>query len=120
MRLRQVVWFLAAYIGSIALAIWFNLAVLCRGAAKYDGGCGGFGVYIPLWLIFLAPLALAAIVLERWRWRRPPTNARVMAYLAGIVIIGEAGFLLIDKFPVLLAVEVMAIAAAGIVRARAA
>jgi hypothetical protein len=118
MTIRQVAWFLAAYIIIVALAIWFDLAVLCRGDAKFDGGCGGFGVYIPLWLIFLTPLPLAAILLERWRRSLPPPTSRLLAYLGGILALSQIGFLLIEKFPLLLAAEAVAIGVAAILRSR--
>jgi hypothetical protein len=116
MTVRQVVWFIAAHVTFVALAIWFNLAVLCEGDLKYSGGCGGFSVYIPLWQIFLAPLPLAAVLLERWKRAEPPPTSRLMAYLVGIVIVAEVGFLLIDRFPVLLGLEAAAIVLAAIVR----
>jgi hypothetical protein len=116
MTVRQIVWFLAAHIALVALAIWVDLAVLCRGAVKYDGGCGGFGVYIPLWIVFLAPLPLAAIILERWKCAQPPPSSRLVVYLVGILIVAELGFLIIDRFPILLGVEAAAIAVATIAR----
>jgi hypothetical protein len=116
--LRQSAWFLAAHVALVAVAIWFNLAVLCAGDAKYSGGCGGFGVYIPLWQIFLAPLALTAIVLERWRKTEPPSTRRLVAYLIATIAVAEIGFLLIEKFPVLLGVEAAVILVAVIVRWR--
>jgi hypothetical protein len=118
MTLRQIMWFIAAYVALVALAVWFNLAVLCQGDAKYDQGCGGFGVYIPLWEIFLLPLLIAAILLESWRTSRPPPTRRLLAYLGVILLVAEAGFLLIEKFPVLLATEAAAIGVAGILRWR--
>lgn len=118
MTIRQVAWFLAAHVALVSLTIWFDLAVLCRGDAKYDGGCGGFAVYLPLWQIFLAPLPLAAIVLERWRRTRPPPTSRLVAYLVGIGVVAEVGFLLIDAFLVLLALEAAAILVAAVVRWR--
>lgn len=119
MTLRQVAWFIAAYVILVAAAMWFNLAILCQGAAKFDGGCGGFGLYIPLWEVFLTPLPVAAILLERWRRTEPPSTSRLLAYLAGILVVAEAGFLLIERFPVLLAFEVAAIALASIMRWKA-
>ena len=116
MTARQVVWFLAGYIAVVALAIWFDLAVLCRGNAKFNGGCGGFAFYIPLWAIFLAPLPIAAILLERWRKSTPPPTTRLLAYLAGILFVTEVGFLFIKQFPVLLAAEAVAIIIACVVR----
>lgn len=116
MTLRQVVWFLAAHVALVALAIWFNLAVLCAGDAKYSGGCGGFGVYLPLWQIFLAPLALAPILLERWRKTEPTPTRRLVAYLVATLAVAEIGFLLIKKFPVLLGLEAAVILVAVIVR----
>ena len=116
MTLRQIAWFLGAYVALVAAAMWFNLAVLCQGAAKFDGGCGGFGLYIPLWEVFLAPLPIAAILLERWRRTEPPSTSRLLAYLAGILVVAEVGFLFIDRFPVLLALEGAAIALASLVR----
>lgn len=116
MTARQIVWFIAGYIAIVALAIWFDLAVLCRGNAKFNGGCGGFGFYIPLWEIFLGPLPIAAILLERWRKTTPPSTTRLVAYLAGILLVTEVGFLFIKKFPVLLAVEALAIIIAWVVR----
>jgi hypothetical protein len=118
MTLRQVVWFLAAHVALITIAIWFNLSVLCAGDAKYNGGCGGFGVYIPLWLIFLAPLALAPILLERWRKTEPPPTRRLVAYLMTTLVVAEIGFLVIEKFPVLLALEAAVILVAVIARWR--
>jgi hypothetical protein len=116
MTVRQVVWFIAAYIATVAVAIWFDLAVLCQGNAKFNGGCGGFGFYIPLWGIFLAPLPIAAILLELWRKATPPPTARLVAYLVGILFVTEVGFLLIEKFPVLLVVEAAAIGIACVIR----
>ena len=116
MTLRQAAWFLVAYVTVVAVAIWFDLAILCQGDAKFDGGCGGFGLYIPLWLIFLTPLPLAAVLLERWKRSAPTPNGRIVAYLVGILAVAEIGFLLIDKFPVLLATEAVAIAVAVLVR----
>jgi hypothetical protein len=118
MTLRQVTWFMAAYVALVAAAMWFNLAVLCQGAAKFDGGCAGFGLYIPLWTVFLVPLAIAAILLELWRKSGPPPTSRLLAYLAGILVVAEVGFLLIEKFPVLLATEVAAITVAAVLRWR--
>ena len=118
MTLRQVVWFLAAYIAIVAFAMWFNLAVLCQGDVKFNRGCGGFGLYIPLWEIFLAPLPLAAILLERWRKANPPRSTRLLVYLAGILVVTEVGFLLIEKFPVLLAAEAVAISIGCLMRWR--
>lgn len=40
MAVRQAAWFIAGYIALVALAIWFDLAVLCRGNAKFNGGFG--------------------------------------------------------------------------------
>lgn len=116
MTIRQAVWFLAAHVVLVALAIWFNLAILCAGDIKYSGGCGGFSVYIPLWQIFLAPLPVAVFLIERWRRAEPPPATRLAVYLAGIVAVAEIGFLLIDKFPVLLGLEVAAILVAGVFR----
>lgn len=116
MTLRQVAWFLAAYVALVAVAMWFNLAILCQGDVKFHGGCGGFGLYIPLWEVFLVPLPIAAILLERWKRSEPSATSRVLAYLAGILVVAEVGFLLIDRFPVLLALEAAAIALASLVR----
>ena len=116
MTMRQIVWVVTAHVALVALAIWFNLAVLCEGDVKYSGGCGGFFVYIPLWQIFLAPLPLAVVFLERWRSAGPPSSFRLATYLLGVVIVAEVGFLFIDKFPVLLGLEAAAILVAAIVR----
>jgi len=118
MTLRQVAWFIAAYVGIVALAVWFNLAVLCLGDAKYAQGCGGFGVYIPLWEMFLAPLPIAAIILERWRKSGPTPTTRLLAYLAGVIAVAEFGWVVIDKFPALLATEAVVIAIAFVIRLR--
>lgn len=120
MTARQILWFGAAYLAVVAVSVWFNLAVLCAGDAKYDQGCGGFGIYIPLWVIFLAPLPIAAIILERWRKSAPPPTVRLLAYLAGIVAVAEIGWLLLDTFPALLATEAVAIIIALFVRIRTA
>src|SRR5687768_7064881 len=119
MTLRQVVWFIAAYIAIVALAMWFNLAVLCEGDIKFDRGCSGFALYVPLWEIFLAPLPLAAILLELWRKTTPPPARRLLAYLAVILLVTEVGFLFIDKFPVLLAIEAAVIGIGCLVRWKA-
>ncbi len=119
MTVRQVVWFIAAYIAIVALAIWFNLAVLCQGDVKFNRGCGGFALYIPLWETFLAPLPIAAILLELWRKATPPPTTRLVAYLAGILFVTEVGFLLVEKFPVLLATEAAAIGIGCVMRWKA-
>ena len=119
MTVRQVVWFIAAYIAIVALAIWFNLAVLCQGDVKFNRGCGGFALYIPLWETFLAPLPITAILLELWRKATPPPTTRLVAYLAGILFVTEVGFLLIEKFPVLLATEAAAIGIGFLMRWKA-
>ena len=119
MSLRQIAWFIAAYVAIVALAIWFDLAVLCHGDVKFNGGCGGFSFYIPLWLTFLAPLPVAAIFLEFWgRAKRPPT-ARLLAYLAAILVVTEFGFLVLEKFPALLATEAGAIGIGCVLRWKA-
>ena len=116
MTLRQTVGFIGAYGIVVAVAIWFNLAVLCQGDVKYDQGCGGFALYIPLWEIFLAPLPAAAILLELWRKSSPTPTSRLLGYLLAILIVAEVGFLLIEKFPVLLATEAVAIVVLCVVR----
>jgi hypothetical protein len=119
MTVRQAVWFIAAYIAIVALAMWFNLAVLCQGDVKFNRGCGGFALYIPLWEIFLAPLPITAILLELWRKTTPPPTARLLAYLVGILFVAEVGFLLIEKFPILLATEAVAIGIGCLMRWKA-
>jgi hypothetical protein len=118
MTLRQAAWFIVAHVALVAAAIWFNLAVLCQGDAKFSGGCGGFGLYVPLWEIFLAPLLIAAILLEMWRKSQPPPTLRLLGYLAGTLFVAEAGFLLIDKFPLLLTIEALIVALAAVMRWR--
>ena len=118
MTLPQAAWFIIAHVALVAASIWFNLAVLCQGDAKFNGGCGGFGLYIPLWEIFLAPLLIAAILLELWRKSEPPPTLRLVAYLTVTLLVAEVGFLLVDKFPVLLAIEALVIAVAAITRWR--
>jgi hypothetical protein len=118
MSSRQVAWFLAAYVALVAAAVWFNVAVLCLGDAKYEQGCGGFGVYLQLWEIFLAPLPIAAILLERWRKSESLSAAHLLLYLAGILIVLELGWLVIEKFPALLATEAVAIGMMWLVRVR--
>jgi hypothetical protein len=119
MTVRQIAWFLAAYVAIITIAMWFNLAGLCQGDVKFDRGCGGFSFYIPLWVIFLAPLPIAAILLEFWRKTTPPPTARLLAYLAGILLVAEVGFLLLERFPVLLATEAVAIGIGCVARWKA-
>jgi len=118
MTLRQAAWFIVAHVALVAAAIWFDLAVLCQGDAKFNGGCGGFGLYIPLWEIFLAPLLAAAILLEMWRKSQPPSTLRLLAYLAGTLVVTEVGFLFIDKFPLLLTIEALIVAFAAVMRWR--
>jgi len=55
-------------------------------------------------------------LLERWQRTGPPPATRLVAYLAGIVVITEIGFLLIDEFPVLLGLEAAAIILAAAFR----
>jgi hypothetical protein len=120
MTVRQVVWFIAGYLVTVAVAVSFNLAVLCQGDVKFDRGCGGFELYIPLWEIFLAPLPIAAILLELWRKSEPPPAVRLFAYLAGVVAVTEVGWLLLDTFPALLATQAVAIAIACLIRVKTA
>jgi hypothetical protein len=117
MSARQALWFIVAYAAIIALSVWVNLAVFCSGDLKYDQGCGGAGVYIPLWEIFLTPLALAAIGIERWRRTAPVTTQRIVVYLVGIAIIYQIGWQL-ERFPMLLLIEALAIAVAAFARWR--
>ena len=119
MTARQIAWFLAAYVAIVAIAIWFDLAVLCRGDVKFNHGCGGFSFYIPLWATFLAPLPIAAILLEFWRKTTPPPPARLVAYLAAILVVTELGFLALEKFPILLATEAAAIGIGCVLRWKA-
>jgi hypothetical protein len=46
----------------------------------------------------------------------PPPGSRLAAYLVGIVIVVEIGFLVIEKFPMLLGLEAAAVLVAGIIR----
>jgi hypothetical protein len=117
MTVRQTLWFVVTYAGLIALSVWVNLAVFCSGDLKYDQGCGGAGVYIPLWEIFLVPLVVAAIVIERWRRTAPVPTQRIVTYLVGIAIVYQIGWQL-ERFPVLLAIESAAIAVAAFARWR--
>ena len=119
MSLRQIAWFIAAYVAIVALAIWFDLAVLCHGNVKFNGGCGGFSFYIPLWATFLAPLPIAAILLEFWRKTTRPPTARLLTYLAAILVVTEFGFLVLEKFPALLATEATAIGIGSVLRWKA-
>ena len=113
---RQTTAFIGAYGIVVAVAIWFNLAVLCQGDPKFDHGCGGFALYFPVWVIFLAPLPAAAILLELWRKSSPPPTSRLLGYLLAILIVAEAGFFLIEKDSVLLATEAAAIVVGCAVR----
>jgi hypothetical protein len=110
MTWRQITWFLGVYVGIVAMAVWLNVSVFCLADAKYSGGCGGLGVYFFLWLIFLAPLVLAAIALESWRRTTTPPSSRLLLYLAAIAGVLELGWLVIERFPMLLATEVVVIA----------
>ena len=118
MSARQAIWFLAAYAAIVAVGIWFDLAVLCQGDLKYSHGCGGFGLYIPLWEVFLAPLPVAAIGLE-WR-RRSGTvpTSRLLGYLAIVLVVCQLGFVFIHKFPILLATETLVIMLGTLLRLR--
>jgi hypothetical protein len=118
MNVRQVAWFIVAHVALVAVAIWFNLAVLCQGNEKFSGGCGGFSLYIPLWEVFLAPLPIAAILLEQWRKSQSPSTLRIFGYLGATVFVAEVGFLFIDTFPVLLALEAVSGALAAAMRWR--
>jgi hypothetical protein len=109
MFIRQTLLFVLAYAALIALSVWFNVSVLCLADAKYDHGCGGLGVYVPLWEIFLLPLLVGAIATQRWRRSTPPTSLRLIQYLLVIAIVYQIGWRL-DRFPVLLGLEAAAIA----------
>ena len=89
MTAKQAAWFIIAPVALVAVSIWFNLAVLCQGDAKFSGACGGFGLYIPLWEIFVAPLPIAAILLEWWKRSQPPSTVR-LARIGGRVIVVAA------------------------------
>jgi len=119
MSLRQIAWFIAAYVAIVAIAIWFDLAVLCQGDVKFNHGCGGFSFYIPLWVTFLAPLPIAAILLEFWQKTTRPPTARLLAYLAAILVVTEFGFLVLEKFPALLATEAAVIGIGCVLRWKA-
>jgi hypothetical protein len=120
MTSRQVASFLGAYVCIVAVAVWLNVSVFCLADAKYSGGCGGLGVYLPLWLIFLAPMALAAIGLESWRRTTPPPSVRLLAYLAAITVVLELGWLVIGRFPALLATEAIVIGIGWLARLKTA
>ncbi len=120
MTWRQIAWFVGAYVGIVAMAVWLNVSVFCLADAKYSGGCGGLGVYVPLWLIFLAPLALPAIGLESWRRTTAPPSARLLVYLATITGVLELGWLVIDRFPALLATQLVVIALGWLARLKTA
>ncbi len=117
MTRRQAILFIASYISLIALSVWFNVSVLCLADAKYDHGCGGLSVYIPLWEMFLAPLAVAALILERWRRTEAPGSSVIVTYLVAILIVYQIGSRL-ERFPVLIAVEAAVIGLAAVLRFR--
>jgi uncharacterized membrane protein YoaK (UPF0700 family) len=85
------------------------VSVLCLADVKYSNGCGGLGVYVPLWEIFLLPLLVGVIALQRWRRSGSPTTLRLIQYLLVIAIVYQIGWRL-DRFPVLLGLEAVAIA----------
>ena len=41
----------------MALIIYFNTTVWCLGDSKFSNGCGGWELYYPMWLLFMAPAA---------------------------------------------------------------
>jgi hypothetical protein len=106
---RQTVLFSLAYAALIAISVWLNVSVLCLADAKYSNGCGGLGVYVPLWEIFLLPLLIGVIAIQRWRRSAPPTTLRLIQYLLVIAIVYQIGWRL-DRFPILLGLEAAAIA----------
>ena len=74
-----------AYVASILALTWVNLAVLCRGDPKFDAGCGGFGLYAPIGVLFVAPiflLSLAAGFTGAW------TRAAGLAWVAALGAVG--------------------------------
>ena len=60
MKIGPLLWFIGGYIGVVAVCIWLDISVLCRGDPKFDQGCGGFGLYFLAWVLFTAPIAMAA------------------------------------------------------------
>jgi hypothetical protein len=109
MTARQALWFIVAYAALVAASVWLNVSGLCLAAAKYDNGCGGLGTYLSLWEIFLLPLLIAAIAIERWRRTAAPPAMRLVIYLVVIGAVFQIGWRL-EKFPVLLALEAVVIA----------
>jgi hypothetical protein len=109
MSARQTLLFIAAYAALIAASVWLNVSVLCLADAKYDQGCGGLGVYLSLWEIFLLPLLIAAIAIERWRKTADTPAMRIVVYLLVTCVVFQIGWRL-NKFPVLLALEAIVIA----------
>ena len=57
---RYLFAFSLAYLVGTAGVIWIATAVLCLGDPKFDRGCGGWGLYFPVWAVFYLPAAAVA------------------------------------------------------------
>ncbi len=108
MTSRGSVLFIAiiGYVGSIALLVWINTAVLCLGDPKFDDGCGGFDLYFLVWVISFAPLGILATALAV---RSAPNHhatctSTLLAIYAVVILLGvEVSFIFDAKWPWLLA-----------------
>ena len=62
MKSGPLLWFGAGYISAVAICVWLNISILCRGDPKLDRGCGGFELYFMVWLVFTSPIAIVAAI----------------------------------------------------------
>ena len=84
-----------AYVAGILALTWIDLAVLCRGDPKFDAGCGGFGLYAPLGVLFVAPifiLSLAAGFTGAWSRAAGLAWAAVAGAFGAYLLLGAVGW----------------------------
>ena len=54
--------FAALYIAGMALVIRLVTSVWCLGDEKFSGGCGGWQIYLPLWIALMSPGAIGVYI----------------------------------------------------------
>lgn len=70
------------YLALVAIVTYLNVAVSCLGDPKFDRGCGQWGVYYVICLIFAAPAAV--VIFGLGRWRIVPVRHRFTIWAAGL------------------------------------
>jgi hypothetical protein len=86
MRHRDLVLSLVLFLAGAATLQFVNIAVLCRGDGKFDGGCGEPWLYVIAEIILLAPSISVGLLIAsvgRSRPRRALASVAVVATLLG-------------------------------------